>query len=121
MSSENNGDSENFETGATVSMPAPTAWPLVTAFAVALLFTGLVTHLAVSAVGLLIALRAAVRWWRDVLPHEKHEPVPLLEPMRRINPSPRTVTRLQAGTGDHRVHIPAEIHPYSSGVKGGLA
>src|SRR6185436_11359284 len=46
---------------------------------------------------------------------------PLLEESRAIKPSPRTVTRLKVGTGDHRVHIPAEIHPYSAGLKGGLA
>jgi hypothetical protein len=102
-------------------MPAPTAWPLVTAVGIALLFTGLVTHFAVSGVGLLILLRGAVGWWREVLPHEKHENVPLLEESRAIKPSPRTVTRLKVGTGDHRVHIPAEIHPYSAGLKGGLA
>ncbi|HEV8148005.1 MAG TPA: hypothetical protein VGP79_16565 [Bryobacteraceae bacterium] len=102
-------------------MPAPTAWPLVTAVGIALLFAGLVTHLAVSGVGLLILLRGAVGWWREVLPHEKHENVPLLEEYRPIKPSPRTVTRLKVGTGDHRVHIPAEIHPYSAGLKGGLA
>ena len=105
----------------TVAMPAPTAWPLVTAVGIALLFAGLVTHFAVSAVGLLILLRGAVGWWREVLPHEKHENVPLLEEYRAIKPSPRTVTRLKVGTGDHRVHIPAEIHPYSAGLKGGLA
>jgi hypothetical protein len=121
MSSDAHNHDEQFEQGATVPMPAPTAWPIVTAFAIALVFTGLVTHMAVSVVGLLIGLRAAIGWWRDVLPHEKHEGVPLREPMRRIKPSPRTVTRLQAGTGDHRVHIPAEIHPYSAGLKGGLA
>jgi hypothetical protein len=94
---------------------------MVTAVSIGLLLTGLVTHLAVSAVGLLILLRAAVGWWRDVLPVEKHEPVPLLEPMRRIKPSPRTVARLSAGELDHRVKIPADIHPYSSGLKGGIA
>jgi Cu+-exporting ATPase len=59
--------------------------------------------------------------YAEVLPHEKHENVPLLEESRAIKPSPRTVTRLKVGTGDHRVHIPAEIHPYSAGLKGGLA
>src|SRR5258706_2726736 len=105
----------------SVMMPAPTAWPLVTAVGIALLFAGLVTHFAVSAVGLAMLLRGAVGWWQDVLPHEKHEYVPLLEETRAIKPSPRKVTRLQVGTGGHRVHIPAEIHPYSAGLKGGIA
>src|SRR5882724_11577813 len=105
----------------SVMMPAPTAWPLVTAVGIALLFAGLVTHFAVSAVGLAMLLRGAVGWWREVLPPERHENVPLLAESRAIKPSSRTVTRLKVGTGDHRVHIPAEIHPYSAGLKGGLA
>jgi hypothetical protein len=105
----------------TVAMPAPTAWPLVTAVGIALLFAGLVTHVAVSMVGLAMLLRGAVGWWQDVLPHEKHEMVPILEEMRPIHPSVRQVTRLAAGTGDHRVRIPVDIHPYSAGLKGGIA
>jgi len=31
-----------------------------------------------------------------------------------------TVARLHLGEGGHRVRIPAEIHPYSAGLKGGI-
>jgi hypothetical protein len=31
-----------------------------------------------------------------------------------------TVARLHLGEGGHRVRIPAEIHPYSAGIKGGI-
>src|SRR5262249_29175226 len=34
--------------------------------------------------------------------------------------SPRTTIHLTPGEDEHRVRIPAEIHPYSSGIKGGL-
>ena len=102
-------------------MPAPTAWPLVTAIGVALLFTGLVTHPAVSMVGLVILVRGAVGWWRNVLPEEEHEPVRVEVRERPVQPSRRVVDHLRAGTGGHRVRIPAEIHPYSAGLKGGIA
>lgn len=99
-------------------------WPMVTAFGITLLATGLVTHLAVSVVGLVVALCGAVGWWRDVLPTEKHEVVPLVPLAQRaqpIRPVPATIEHLKLGEAGHRVRIPAEIHPYSSGLKAGLA
>ena len=60
-----------------IEMPAPTFWPMVLAFGIALLFAGMVTHWAVSATGLVIALCAAIGWWHDVIPHERHEEQPI--------------------------------------------
>ena len=108
---------------AHVQMPAPTFWPMVFAFGVTLLFAGMVTQYAVSIVGLIIAARAAVGWWRDVIPVEEHEDVPI-DPALRPAPiavEARSVVRLKAGEGKHRMRIPAEIHPYSAGLWGGLA
>jgi hypothetical protein len=104
-------------------MPAPTVWPLVTALGITLGAAGLVTHLAVSVVGLGLFLCGLVGWWRDVLPVEKHEAVPVLPPEQRAAPVQtqfHTVARLRLGEGGHRVRIPAEIHPYSAGLKGGM-
>jgi hypothetical protein len=64
-----------------------------------------------------------VGWFRDVLPVEEHELVPLRPLEQRARPvvtSPRTVQQLRPGVAGHRVRIPAEIHPYSSGIRGGL-
>jgi hypothetical protein len=107
-----------------VNLPAPTAWPFVTAFGLVLLAAGLVTQAVVSLVGLILAVRGAVGWFRDVLPMERHEFVrvrPLEQRARPITRAPRTVQQLQPGVAGHRVRIPAEIHPYSSGIKGGIA
>jgi len=108
----------------TLAMPAPTAWPFVTALGITLLCAGLVTHPAVSVVGLVLALRGAVGWFREVLPMEKPEFVRVRPVELRATPtkvSPRTVAHLTAGVAGHRVRIPAQTHPYSSGLKGGLA
>jgi len=43
-----------------VTLPAPTAWPFVTAFGLALLAAGLVTQAVISVVGLILAMRGAV-------------------------------------------------------------
>jgi hypothetical protein len=107
-----------------IEMPAPTAWPMVAAFGCALLLTGLVTSLAVSVVGFILAARGAVGWFREVLPVEKHELIPALPVEQRAQPvkvSPRSVTLLRVGEAGHRVHVPARIHPYTSGLKGGIA
>ena len=106
-----------------IELPAPTAWPMITALGITLLCAGLVTHVAVSVVGLILALRGAVGWFREDLPVERHELVrvrALAERAQSVKVSPRTAAHLRAGEAGHRVRIPAEIHPYSSGVKGGV-
>jgi hypothetical protein len=117
-------ESKKEEASEMIEMPAPTVWPMITAFGLALLFTGLVTSLAVSVVGLILTARGAVGWFREVFPAEKHELIPLRPIEQRAQPvkvSPRSVTLLRAGEAGHRVHIPSRIHPYTSGIKGGIA
>jgi len=106
----------------TIHLPAPTVWPFVTAFGLTLVFSGLVTHLVVSGVGLVLVVRGAIGWWRDVLPVE-HLEIRVVSDLARVPVVPvslRAVEHLTAGTGGHRVRIPAEVHPYSSGLKGGV-
>jgi hypothetical protein len=105
-----------------IETPAPTPWPMVTAFGLTLLAAGLVTHVVVSVVGLILAIRGAIGWFREVLPVEKTESVPIVptDISLAVKPSPRSVTRLRAGEESHRVRIPAEYHPYSAGFIGGI-
>ncbi|MGC1479124.1 MAG: hypothetical protein WA771_01360 [Chthoniobacterales bacterium] len=106
-----------------IDMPTPTAWPMITAFGLALIFAGLVTSLFVSAVGLICGLFGAVGWFRDCLPHAAHEPFPIRPPGERpeaIKTSGRSVGHLQIGKHGHRSHIPIEVHPYTAGAFGGL-
>jgi hypothetical protein len=105
----------------SVDLPAPTAWPMVLAFGVTLLFAGLVTSFAVSAVGGVLLLAAAVGWFREVLPHEREETVPVV-PLAEFPVSLRErVARIERAPGQHRARLPLETHPISAGVKGGLA
>src|SRR5262245_29158988 len=119
MSSEERRDS----TDELIEVPAPTAWPMITALGIALLAAALVPHLVFSFAGLVLALRGAGGWFREDLPHEHVEVVSLRPAIERAQPvkkSARTVAHLTAGQSSHRVRIPAEIHPYSSGLKGGI-
>ncbi len=105
----------------SVELPTPTAWPIVSAFGLALLFFGLVTNPLVSLIGFLTGLLGAVGWSLDVFPHPKHEAVPvhpeLDEPVRTAG---RVVQILEAGNVPHRARIPVEVHPYTAGAFGGL-
>jgi hypothetical protein len=108
------------ESSNSIEVPAPTPWPFVTSFGLALLFAGLVTSLAVSIVGLVVILFGAVGWFRDVLPVPKEELVAIATtPAPIFVRSTRRVAHLQAGAEGHRVYIPVTVHPYSAGLFGG--
>jgi hypothetical protein len=103
-------------------LPAPTVWPMVVALGVTLGFTGLVTHFAVSVVGVVLALVGGVGWWRNVLPAEwvEHVPVSPAQSIPSWITSPRSVERLAFADDWHRVRVPVEVQPLSAGVRGGL-
>jgi hypothetical protein len=108
------------ETAATIKLPATTAWPFIAAFAITLLLSGLVTYAAVSFAGLILLVRAVVGWSLEVLPEQREEAVPVsAETATAVSRSP--AVRYLPGTAEHRVRIPAEVHPYGAGFYGGLA
>jgi hypothetical protein len=105
----------------TIEMPAPTAWPIALAFGVTLLFAGLVTSEAVSILGAIVAIAGAVGWFRDVLPHEAHELIPVVPQVTEITTKRREVARIGIALELRRAFLPLEIYPISAGIKGGLA
>ena len=103
-------------------LPAPTAWPICAAFGVALVFCGMLTTGAVSALGALLALVGYAGWFFDVLPSEKHEAVRVAAKEELVFTSRPSVARAEPITGaPHRARLPLEIYPVSAGVKGGVA
>jgi hypothetical protein len=105
----------------TIEMPGPTAWPIILAFGLTLLFAGLVTSEAVSVLGAIISVAGAVGWFRDVLPQEAHESLPVEQPAPAVTTTRREVGRLEYAHELQRAWLPVEIQPISAGVKGGLA
>jgi len=107
-----------------IELPAPTSYPLYFALGLALLLAGLVTHELVSLVGAVAALGGAVGWWREVLPRQREIEValqPESERARAIVARPRAVEHLVAGEAQHRLRLPVEVRPLSSGLRGGAA
>jgi hypothetical protein len=105
----------------TIESPAPTAWPIVLAFGITLLFAGLVTSEAVSLLGAIVSVAGAVGWFRDVLPQEAHESLPMEQPAPSVTTTRREVARLEYAHELQRAWLPVETQPISAGVKGGLA
>jgi hypothetical protein len=108
-------------TPATVTLPAPTAWPIILAFGVTLLFAGLITSPSVSILGAILAFAGCVGWFRDVLPHEKEETIVVKAEVHVVATSRREVERLAIAPELPRVLLPLETYPVSAGIKGGLA
>jgi hypothetical protein len=105
----------------TVRLPAPTSWPIVLAFGVTLLFAGLVTSISVSLLGTILVIAGCVGWFRDILPHEKHVEVPIVEEYLRVTTARPQVARLLIAPDLPRALLPLETYPVSAGIRGGLA
>lgn len=103
-----------------VELPAPTAWPLVLSLGITLLLAGLLTHWVISVLGVILILPAAVGWFRQILPHERHESVPVLTRIESITSRRINVIRMPLGE-NHRKVLPYETYTITAGIKGGIA
>jgi hypothetical protein len=104
----------------TIRLPAPTAWPIVLAFGCTLAAAGLVTSAGIGILGGVLMLAGCVGWFRQVLPHEQHEEVPVAVQPVTITTSRALVDRIRFSP-EHRAHFPIETYPVTSGIKGGIA
>jgi hypothetical protein len=110
------------ESPRMIEMPAPMAWPMVLAFGVTLICAGLVTDTSMSLLGAVLVVSGCVGWFREVLPHERHELVTASKDDLPIRTTRTQVARVEWIKEDlHRARLPIEIYPISAGVKGGLA
>jgi len=118
---EKNNQSANatggrIETPYSRAIPAPTSGPIVTALGAAFLGASMVTDYWVLAVGIILAVFGMVVWFKDIFPDECLEEIPA-ELLAQSGPNYAI-----AGEGEkvERPLFPAEVHPYRSGVVGGL-
>ena len=101
-------------------MPASTAWPILLAFGITLLFASLVTSIGVGFAGLLLICCGVGGWAKQCLPEEHHEMIPVKA--RQFTPSSvRTqVAHIQVSEV-HRAFLPIESYAVTSGLRGGIA
>lgn len=112
---------ESSPSSETIAMPRPTAWPMVLASGVALIALGLPTNLIFSLVGFAVAIFALYGWFGQLLTEEAEIEEPLVAPELRAKPIGPSTKRVLMPTPGQRLELPAKVHPYSAGVKGGLA
>jgi hypothetical protein len=108
----------------TIQLPRPTAWPMVLALGLSLIFAGMVTSLAVGILGLVLTIAGIVGWFRQVLPHEAHESVPIpIHGDEVAITSSRTLIQHppHAASESPRKILPVETFLISNGIKGGIA
>jgi hypothetical protein len=104
-----------------IEVPASTAWPVILAFGLTLLFAGLTTGVLVSAVGAVLSLAGVVGWFREVLPRESCEVVHVVPEEAVASTTRREVAQLETARQVRRAWLPVQIYPVSAGIKGGLA
>jgi hypothetical protein len=103
-----------------VELPSPTVWPMVLALGIALMLAGMVTHWAISLLGLILMLRASVGWFREVLPHEHRETVLVTTQVVEIATTRGQIDRLSTSEF-HRKMLPIETYTITAGIRGGVA
>jgi hypothetical protein len=103
-----------------IEMPASTAWPILLAFGITLLFASLVTSVGVGLAGFLLVCFGVAGWAKQCLPEEHHEMIPVKA--RQFMPSSvrAQVAHIQVSEV-HRAFLPVESYAVTSGLRGGIA
>jgi hypothetical protein len=104
----------------TVQLPAPTAWPMVLALGISLMLAGMVTHWAISLLGLVMVIPAIAGWFFEVLPQEHHVYADVHADVLEIMSTRETLAQMPIEER-HRKLLPLETFSVMSGVKGGIA
>src|SRR5262249_34430868 len=103
------------------AVPAPTAWPMVLAMGVTLMLAGLLTNVSVTALGVVLFLAGCVGWFREVIPGDHEEEVPITVDDGEVRTERRAVDRLAIAPEQVRAWLPVHTYPISAGVRGGWA
>jgi len=120
-------ETETLHESNVAILPEPTAWPLVLAIGLTLFFASLVTNTILGYLGGVLVLFGAVGWFRDVLPHERHEAIPVTTEELVFTTTRTEVERLQfpgmktASNAPGHERTPVQTHLITAGIKGGIA
>jgi len=103
----------------TVHLPAPTMWPFLMALGVVLVFASLVMSPLLGVLGGVLAVMSIAGWFREVLPAESYEDVPVADQVFEHVPMLAEVAKIEV-TEQHRAMLPLETFSFSSGILGGI-
>ena len=106
------------EDTTAIAVPAPMAWPLVLAMGVTLMFAGLLMNVSVTALGAVLTIAGCVGWFREVVPRDHEEEVPLVAEDDEIRTERRVVDRLAIAPEQVRAWLPIHTYPVAS-IAGG--
>src|SRR5262245_22118110 len=102
-----------------IELPAPTAWPLVLAAGVALIWAGLLTNVSVSVLGVVLSGAGSVGWFREVFPVPREVAVAAVPEVVRGTTARREVDRLPVAAEQVRAWLPVHTYSVGAGLKGG--
>jgi len=104
-----------------IQLPKPTIWPLILALGVSLSLFGLVTHWAITVLGVCLLISGAVGWFGQIFPHEQHEPIAVSTEVVTISTA-RTIRQPEPRpAAGHRLVKPLQGYNMLVGIKGGIA
>ena len=102
-----------------IELPAPTAWPVILAAGVTLMFAGLLTSFSVSVLGVVLAVAGCVGWFREVLPVPHEIAVTAYPELVRLTTERTEVERLPVAAEQVRAWLPVHTYSVAAGVRGG--
>lgn len=108
----------------SVTLPRPTAAPLILSAGVALAAAGITFGVVFAIVGAIVFAAGLGAWVAHLLPgrgHVQEEIDREAEESPPLRPRPGTVEHIAPGMAGYRLRLPTEIPSISSGVLGGVA
>jgi hypothetical protein len=106
----------------TVELPRPTAWPLVLALGLSLIFFSMVTSVIFAILGGILGLSGIVGWALQLFPVEAHEAVPVSDEDIEITTARKLIERDQREVSQSpRAILPVETFRITTGIRGGIA
>jgi hypothetical protein len=94
---------------------------MVLAMGVTLTLAGLLTNVSVTALGVVLSLVGCVGWFREVIPGDHEEEVPMVVDDGEVRTERRAVDRLAIAPEQVRAWLPVHTYPISAGLRGGWA
>lgn len=106
----------------SIELPRPTAWPLVLALGLSLIFFSLVTSVIFAIFGIGLSIAGIVGWALQLFPAEAHVAVPVSDEDLEVTTARRLIEQEQREISPtRRAVLPVETFRITTGLRGGIA